>query len=76
MQKAELAELTLVLFHETEAAYLVGETEDRDKAVWLPKSKSERERKIGDIQMGRRTYEMYEFTLEQWLALRWLPCWE
>lgn len=64
----ELVDLTLVQFHETDSAYLVGETEDSDKAVWIPKSKCERGRQYTDVRTDRGPKNVYEFTIEQWLA--------
>lgn len=64
-QRSELVDLTLVQFYETHNAYLVGETGDREKGVWLPKSLCERGPSVGTEQ-GR--YGIYEFTVEAWLA--------
>lgn len=43
--KSDLVDLTMVLHHETERAILVSDDGDRRKAVWLPRSMIEIERK-------------------------------
>ena len=58
-------DVEVALFHETEKAYLVGTSDDREKAVWVPKSQCE----LGDERKGRSgRYDIYELTLPQWLA--------
>lgn len=64
----KIVDLTLVLFHETAKAYLVGETEkDRDKNIWLPKAHCELGDHKGTVANGR--LPVYEFQIEEWLAL-------
>lgn len=73
---SELVTLTLVLFHETHSAYLVGDTGERDKAVWLPMSQVEiDEHKIGDelemiegLSIPGRTRPIHNFLVPEWLA--------
>lgn len=59
-RKSDLIDLTLKLHHATERAVLVSESEDRDKAVWLPLSQIEvtETKKSGVV----------EVTLPEWLA--------
>lgn len=59
-RQKELADITLQQHHETERAYLVSDSGERDKAVWIPKSQCERGDKIGP--------NLYEFTMPQSLA--------
>lgn len=54
-----LTEVTVRLVQQTERAILVNDSDDPDKAVWLPKSQVEFEEKAGDI---------VEVTLPEWLA--------
>ena len=59
---SEVIDLTLHQHAETEKAYLVSEDGDRAKAVWLPKSQCERDRKIGLVD------PVYEFQVAVWKA--------
>lgn len=55
-----LTDITVRLVQQTERAILVCDSDDLDKAVWLPKSQVEFEEKAGDI---------VEVTLPEWLAI-------
>lgn len=55
-----LIDITLQLHHETDRAILVSDTEDKDDAVWLPKSQIEIERKAKGV---------VEVTAPEWLLL-------
>ena len=57
----EITEVTLQIHHETEKAYLVSVSGDKDEAVWLPKSLCERGERVG---VG-----IYEFDMPEWIAL-------
>jgi len=56
----------LIIFQETEMAYLVGYTiEDQDDAVWIPKSRIE----VGPVKSKTKEgYEIREFQIPDWLA--------
>ena len=58
----ELIDLVLVQYHETDKAFLLGESEQ--KKVWIPKSRCER----GPLKGREGAYEVYEFTIEGWIA--------
>lgn len=60
-----LHDTTLCVHHETERAWLVSETGERDKAVWLPKSEIEAYHETQRTTEGRRTMD---FAIPQWLA--------
>ena len=47
--KSDLVDLTLQVHHETEKAVLVSDTGERERAIWLPKSAVEIERKAKGI---------------------------
>lgn len=55
----KLTDITMQLHHQTPEAFLVSETGDAKKAVWLPKSQVEVEVIRGDI---------VEVTMPEWLA--------
>jgi hypothetical protein len=57
----EVVELTLQLHHETDKAYLVSDSGDRDEAVWLPKSMS--------LQGDQKGPGIYLFEMPEWLAV-------
>lgn len=57
--KSDLIDVTVQLHHETEKAILVSDDGDRDKAVWLPLSQVEIERKSKGIVI---------VTMPEWLA--------
>ena len=57
----EVVEVTLQIHHETEKAYLVSESGDKNEAVWLPKSMCERGEKAAPA--------IYTFDMPEWLAL-------
>lgn len=57
----EVVDVACQQHHETEKAYLVSDSGDRDDAVWLPKSQVER----GDAKGGG----VYLFTMPEWLAV-------
>lgn len=59
MPKSDLIDLTMQLHHETPKALLVSDDGDKDKAVWLPLSQIEIERKSDGIVI---------VTLPEWLA--------
>lgn len=63
--KDDLIDFRLFLFHETEKAWLVGETPDRDKAFWLPKSQCTWE------ETGIRKCNMAvdDFGVPEWLCV-------
>ena len=46
---ARIVDITVHIHHETEKAWLVSDTGDRDDAVWLPKSVVEVQDKDGFI---------------------------
>ena len=54
-----LTEVTVRLVQQTERAILVNDSDDPDKAVWLPKSQVEFEER-GDL---------IEVTMPEWLAI-------
>ncbi|MBY6239856.1 hypothetical protein [Methylosinus sp. Sm6] len=58
--KSDLVDLTMQLHHETPKAILVSDAGDRDKAVWLPKSHVEFERKKQGVVV---------VTLPEWMAI-------
>lgn len=58
-RKSDLLDITVQLHHETPKAILVSDDGDKDKAVWLPFSQCEVERKSGGIVI---------VTLPEWLA--------
>ena len=60
MAEARLTDITVRLVQTTDRAILVNDSDDIDKAVWLPKSQIEFEEKGGDI---------VEVTLPEWLAI-------
>lgn len=60
MGNSDIIDLDVIMRAETAAAILVAETEDALKAVWLPKSQIEIERKIGS--------RIVTITLPEWLA--------
>jgi hypothetical protein len=64
-KSSNVVDLKLVLFHETPKAWLVGLLEDKDEAVWVPKSAGEIYDKVG-IAAG---YPIHEFTLNEWICL-------
>lgn len=57
--KSDLIDVTMQLHHETEKAVLVSDDGDKDRAVWLPLSQCEIERKAKGIVV---------VTLPEWLA--------
>ncbi len=78
-RNAEPVELSLVLFHTTGrpngGAYLVGDTGERERAVWLPISQVEMdERPTGDeaeLVSGlatTRRLPIHTFLVPEWLA--------
>ena len=60
MSKSDLIDVTVQLHHETDRAVLVSDDGDRDKAVWLPLSQCEIEKRKGGIVIA---------TMPEWLAL-------
>ncbi len=56
----ELVDLTVTLHHETEKAFLVSDSGDRDKAIWVPKSQCEVEVLKGNTVI---------LTMPEWLAI-------
>lgn len=60
MTDARLTDITVRLVQQTERAILVCDSDDLDKAVWLPKSQVEFEEKPGGLA---------EVTLPEWLAI-------
>ena len=61
----KICDLKLVLFRESEKAFLVGLTEARDEAVWLPASQVEK----GDQCGSTRGLPIHEFQVPEWLAI-------
>jgi len=59
MTKVRLTDITVHLVQQTERAILVCDSDDLDKAVWLPKSQVE----FQEIKPG-----IVEVTLPEWLA--------
>jgi len=54
-------ELDLMVYHETELAYLMGEPgADRYDAVWIPKSQLEDDYEVGEVS---------EVEMPRWLAI-------
>lgn len=45
MNKSDLIDIAVHLHHETAKAWLVSDTGERDRAVWIPKSQGELEPK-------------------------------
>lgn len=60
-RKSDLVDITMVKFAETEKAVLVGETDKRELAVWLPKSQIETESE-GGLSVT--------VTMPEWLAMQ------
>ncbi|KKL44803.1 hypothetical protein LCGC14_2362010 [marine sediment metagenome] len=72
-------ELTMIVIHETDKAYLMTEVEDQD-GVWIPKSQITDIRETGRMEPGvvlgrkklKRTGDdgaaIVEFTIPEWLA--------
>lgn len=54
--RSNLIDCAVQLHHETEKAWLVSDTGERDKAVWIPKSQAEFDEADGTL------------TLPEWLA--------
>ena len=61
----EVVDLKLVVFHETDRAFLVGLTEAKDEAVWLPHSQVEKGDKCGVV----RGLPIHKFQVPEWLAI-------
>jgi len=62
----EASSYTLILFHETDRAYLVGEDpadRETDKAFWLPSSQVEM-----DPTLRKGGVEWADFEIPEWLA--------
>lgn len=57
--KSDIIDITVRLHHVTERAVLVSASDDREKAVWLPLSQIEVERKDNSTAV---------VTLPEWLA--------
>jgi len=73
----ELASYTLVFFHDTDRAWLVGNDGDRDKAFWLPKSQVEfdawrqgrEEETVGGVKYNPPRYcRIISLSIPAWLA--------
>lgn len=64
MDKADLLDFRLFLFHETEKAWLVGEEPNRDKAFWIPKSQCVWE----ETGIRRCGMPLDDFSIPEWLA--------
>lgn len=60
MSRSTLTDIIVRLVQETPRAILVNDSDDPDKAVWLPKSQVEFEPKGGDL---------IEVTMPEWLAI-------
>ena len=58
--RSDLHDVTLVLHHETAQALLVSETGDKRKAVWLPKSQ---------IEFEKRPKATVEVIAPEWLLI-------
>jgi hypothetical protein len=58
-------DLVLFVHHETDAAYLVSDDGDRDKAVWLPKSQIQVDR-----EYRRPEGRLIDIEMPEWLALK------
>lgn len=55
----------LVVYQETEMAFLVGHSSDeQDDAVWIPISRIE----VGPVKSKHNGYDVREFTIPDWLA--------
>lgn len=62
----DLIDMRLLLFHETEKAWLVGETADKSKAVWIPKSQCE----VEEEPVGREgKWPILDFRIPEWLLI-------
>lgn len=59
MSKSDLVDLTMQLHHETGKAVLVSDDGDKAKAVWIPLSQCEIERRANGIVI---------VTMPEWLA--------
>ena len=64
----ELVDLVLYCFVETEKAYMVGDTKDKGKAVWIAKQFCERYEKIPD-KKEKGIYPRYDFSMPEWVAI-------
>jgi len=60
MARSDLVDVTVQLHHETERAVLVSDDGDREKAVWIPLSQCEVERRRGGVVI---------VTMPEWMAL-------
>lgn len=58
--KSDLVDVTMQLHHETDKAILVSDSGEREKAVWLPLSK---------IEIERKPKAVVVVTLPEWLAI-------
>lgn len=58
MSKSDIIDVSVMLHHETEKAWLVSDDGEKDNGVWIPKSQAELE-KDGNI---------YVLSLPEWLA--------
>lgn len=63
MSRYDTVELKVFIHHETDAAYLVSETGDKDDAVWLPKSQLQGEPVC--VEKG----SIADLEIPEWLAI-------
>lgn len=71
----DLVELSLVLFHTSERAFLVGDSGERDKAVWLaiascdmdPRPEGAEDETISGFATTRQR-PIHKFLVPEWMA--------
>lgn len=59
----DLIDFNLYVFHETPKAWLVGETADEKKAVWIPKSRCKYD---NPVRKGKRLTA--DFSVPEWIC--------
>lgn len=59
MSKSDLVDVAVQLHHETERAVLVSDSGDREKAIWIPLSQCEVEKRKGGVVV---------VTMPEWMA--------
>lgn len=81
MSNDDPVELTMIVVHETDAAYLMAETEDHD-GMWIPKSmitdleETSRTKPnviLGETRLRRADHDgaaIVQFSIPEWLALK------
>lgn len=63
-KRHDLVDVPLIMFHETEKAFLLGQSQGEKQ--WVPKSQAERDDQVRGRDKG---YPLYDFTMPEWLAI-------